>query len=246
MEKLENHIKKSLEEREIKPSPRAWERISVQVEQKKERNFILPISIAASVVFMVLFALQFLLINEEETLQPTLESNPNTVVSIDNSADDNNTDDSETITLNQKEEVEFNTSIQESFSEELEIVFKEDKENTEEVLELNQKEYVSLNKIEVSEEAIAISAQNLLSEVLAMEKDTDQITDAEIDSLLLIAQKQLLAERINPKMEDGEIDAMALLNEVELELIATERNQLFDRLKESFFKLRTAVADRNK
>ena len=44
---------------------------------------------------------------------------------------------------------------------------------------------------------------------------------------------------------DNTVDAVALLNEVEVELDQSFRDQIFDRLKTGFMKVRTALADRN-
>lgn len=246
MEKLEKHIRKTLEKREIKPSQNAWERIAVKVEQKKKRNPLFPLGIAASIIIMVLLGIQFIFTNDDKMIQPTIEDNSNIIVAIEKTSEEIETIEIESNGIDQEIEEEFFQTPESVVPTQGTIVANEEISEAEENLEINKEEFVSINKIEVSEEAIAFSAQAVLSEVLAMEKDTVQITDAEIDSLLFIAQKQLLANRMNPMNEDGRVDAMALLNEVEIELFESERNQLFDRLKESFFKLRTAVADRNK
>jgi ABC-type phosphate transport system auxiliary subunit len=84
----------------------------------------------------------------------------------------------------------------------------------------------------------------LVAQVMNLENQNVPVTDAEIDSLLLLAQKELLTDRL--LKANDQVDAMALLSEVEDELDRTFRGQLFEKLKDGFFKVRTAVADRNK
>ena len=69
------------------------------------------------------------------------------------------------------------------------------------------------------------------------------VTDAEVDSLLKRAQDEILRDKLFNT--DKSVDAMALLTEVEGELDQSFRDQIFNSLKASFIKVRTAVADRN-
>ena len=69
------------------------------------------------------------------------------------------------------------------------------------------------------------------------------VTDAEVDSLLKRAQQEILREKIFKT--DKSVDALALLTEVEGELNQSFRDQIFNSLKASFIKVRTAVAARN-
>ncbi|UWX54196.1 hypothetical protein NYZ99_14555 [Maribacter litopenaei] len=70
-----------------------------------------------------------------------------------------------------------------------------------------------------------------------------KVSDAEVDSLLLNAQKEILREKLFNM--DKSVNAMALLSEVEEELDQSFRDQIFETLKTGFLKVRTAVADRN-
>ena len=90
---------------------------------------------------------------------------------------------------------------------------------------------------------IAEKLDAVIAKVSSMEADNALVSDAEVDSLLRIAQQEILTDKI--WQQDGKVDAMALLNEVEGELDKTFRDQLFEKLKDGFFKVRTAVADRN-
>ena len=95
--------------------------------------------------------------------------------------------------------------------------------------------------------AVAVAAERSAEEVVAqvelMETAQQDVSDAEVDSLLRAAQRQILTVKLFS--ESGSVDAMSLLAEVEDELDESFRDQIFDALKTGYLKLRTAVADRN-
>ena len=77
----------------------------------------------------------------------------------------------------------------------------------------------------------------------SLEENDNSITDFEVDSLLRQAQKEILTEKyLNP---DKTVNPEALLSQVEGELDESFRDQIFDKLKSGFNKVRTAVAERN-
>ncbi|MEO0336704.1 MAG: hypothetical protein AAF202_09925, partial [Pseudomonadota bacterium] len=107
-----------------------------------------------------------------------------------------------------------------------------------------KKETVLQNKNRhVDEELIDKKLNEVLTEVALLEARNVEITDAEVDSLLYAAQRELLTNKIF--QENESVDAAALLADVEDELDRTFRGHLFEKLKEGYFKVRTAVADRN-
>lgn len=103
----------------------------------------------------------------------------------------------------------------------------------------------------VGEGAFGSDARTLIlqkvEEVAARVEDLERlpggVTDREVDSLLGLAQEQILRDRIFQKSEG--VDALALLAEVEAELDESFRDRLFEALKSGYLKLRTALADRN-
>ncbi len=94
-----------------------------------------------------------------------------------------------------------------------------------------------------SEEIIAAKISEVVAQVELLENGNQTVTDAELDSLLLMARKELYADRLFRK--DKSVDAMALLGEVEDELDQSFRDQIFESLKTGFQKVRTAVVQRN-
>ncbi|HKL90322.1 MAG TPA: hypothetical protein VJ880_03980, partial [Allomuricauda sp.] len=94
-----------------------------------------------------------------------------------------------------------------------------------------------------SDRLIAQKVEEVVAQVQIMENAHQDVTDAEVDSLLRAAQQQILTDKLFT--EGGSVDAMSLLAEVEDELDESFRDQIFDALKSGYLKLRTAVADRN-
>ena len=98
--------------------------------------------------------------------------------------------------------------------------------------------------LNASEGLIHTKVAEVVARVEGLESDNENVTDAEIDSLLHDAQREILADKIF--RQDNSVDAMALLADVEQELDQSFRDQIFDALKDGFLKVRTAVADRNR
>lgn len=116
------------------------------------------------------------------------------------------------------------------------IALKKEDENPEVFEEDVNDRFVSLEKLDVK-------VAQVVSQVNILENSGNQVEDEVIDSLLRVAQEQLLKERVLNSSDT--IDAMALLSEVEDDLNKSFRDQLFEKLKEGYLKVRTAVAYRN-
>lgn len=240
--KFEKHIKKELEEREIQPSSKAWEQLSEKIDaaapQSRKKGY-LWYGIAAS--FIGLITLSVVFFNAKE---PILETNT-TVVEEDNEVIEELID--LPIVETQKSNVEV-VAI-----EKLPVL--KENENTDETnIEIVEKEPLIEQLVKVSndtqmplndnsEEIINTKVLEVLAQVDILERDSEVITDAEVDSLLRMAEQELLTDRLF--RTDRSVDAMALLTEVEGELDETFRDQIFESLKTGFLKVRTAVADRN-
>ena len=240
--KFEEHIKKQLQKREIKPSSNAWEKLSGQINEvqaTKKKPFIWY-AVAASIIAIVLISTFYL---NAENLE--LETNTQIVSSPEK-------------TIEEKK----NTSI---VVEEVEpdqlVVIEEEKpepkievkaeaivpvDTTESFLVANELTIEShLDDVpqNTSEEIINSKILEVVAQAELLEKQNDALTDAEVDSLLRRAQQEILTDKLF--REDRSVDAMALLTEVEDELDKSFRNQIFESLKSGFLKVRTAVADRN-
>ena len=241
MDKLEKHIKSKLQNREISPSPDAWSKISGALDSERETSPRRTYwwAIAASLIGLVVVSVGLF------NTQSAIRTRKDTVVSSEENKKTESTEiqgeESFEKTSEKNSEKEFVLEIplnQKQVQEEKAI------ENIVEVaqMEADDKEHIKDVK-EITDLAITNKLEEVLAQVNAMEGNAITVSDAEIDALLMTAQRELLTKKAF--QESGKVDAMALLNEVELELYDDEQNPLFIKLKEGFFKLRTAVVDRN-
>ncbi|HSI69245.1 MAG TPA: hypothetical protein VK941_03365, partial [Gillisia sp.] len=86
------------------------------------------------------------------------------------------------------------------------------------------------------EDAIAAVTSNLAK--------NDDLAEAEVDSLLMMAAARISKER-TVYLAGETIDASSLLWDVEMEMEQSFREKVFDIMKEGYLKARTAVANRN-
>ncbi|MBO0322705.1 hypothetical protein J0X14_10390 [Muricauda sp. CAU 1633] len=239
MDKLEKHIKEKLEERTIAPSEGAWDKIASQVKEKspKKRNSWFPYAIAASIAGIVLISVFFFTKDDPEVKQAQVvdaETKIETNIQEEKTAvdellqrEDSEVAEKESNISERKEELDLKQSIYSSA-----VAKQETKQPLQDGIELN------------SDKLIAQKVEEVVAQVALMESTKQDVSDAEVDSLLRAAQRQILADRLFSN--EKSVDAGALLAQVEDELDESFRDQIFDALKSGYFKLRTAVADRNK
>lgn len=238
MEKLEKHIKEKLEERRIAPSSKAWDSIASQIPEAKKspRKKWLPYAIAASFIGTLLVSVLFLTGNE-------VEENAVEVVNQDAPKTESNVPETNDFDL-PKDEIEVTQAVESStekvFAEESKsaIVLEEAPQAIEEIEEQPFQD----NFTGESNQIIAQKVEEVIAQVALLENGDTEVTEAEVDSLLWAAQRQILNEELFAA--DG-IDPMLLLAQAEDELDESFREQIFDALKDGYSKLRTAVADRN-
>ncbi len=245
-DKFEKHIKEQFKNREIEPSENAWAKISSELntDDRKKKPVYLWMGIAASVMVLIGFALFYFNgsdnINEipfqvvdtnneklEEKIRtesvPILEKEPEAVAKNDDLEKINSVVDKKQESIKNKEII--------SIEDEIEVAFVahvvSDKKG---------------GKLEISDDIINTKVAGIVAQIDVLEQYS-AVTDAEVDSLLKRAQQEILREKIFKT--DKSVDALALLTEVEGELDQSFRDQIFNSLKASFIKVRTAVADRN-
>ncbi|MGN7515079.1 MAG: hypothetical protein ACTHOM_11920 [Allomuricauda sp.] len=242
MDKLEKHIKEKLEERTIAPSKGAWDKIASQIKEAAPRrtNTWFPYAIAASVVGIVLVSVFFFTKGDPEVEQMQMVETENTI--------DKETQNQSEAKVFEKSVKQNQTKVAETKSES--IVPEQTREFSTEpqvsntvVAEQEVKEPLQ-DEIKInSDQLIAQKVEEVVAQVQLMENAKQDVTDAEVDSLLRAAQRQILTDKLFA--DGGSVDAMSLLAEVEDELDESFRDQIFDALKSGYLKLRTAVADRN-
>ncbi len=243
MDKLEKHIKEKLEERTIAPSPGAWDKIASQLdsEPKKKRSKWQLYAMAASFVGILLLSILF--VDKGETM-PEIQVVKEKMDPIDTEKEAQSPQKDLTKTLPVQEETKVANSNLEPMTEENPKGFADELPISQPVLAQKETKQVEQEKfIKESDALITQKVEEVVAQVQSMENLQREVSDREVDSLLREAQKQIMTDRLFPK--NGSVDAMSLLAEVEDELDESFRDQIFDALKEGYFKLRTAVADRN-
>ncbi|TVZ15295.1 hypothetical protein [Maribacter sp. MAR_2009_72] len=247
-DKFEQHIKNKLREREISPSDKAWASISSELKTDTQSKSPLYtwLGIAASVVIILGVAL-FVMRGEKN-----VDQLPVKVVDTENEQVlKPKTILKEERILDEPEEgivVKSNNSNPKVKDREVPAYVAVERQRPKEVNELDvatvlQKSTNEVNpKIEIPEEIINTQVALVVAQVNDLEQ-YNTVTDAEVDSLLQRAQDEILRNKIFNT--DKSVNAMALLTKVEEELDQSFRDQIFNSLKASFIKVRTAVADRN-
>lgn len=242
--KFENHIKETLKGSEIKPSEAAWHKIKgqINIEYKPKRTGYFWYGIAAGFIGILILSV-FYFTTDDATLNQEMQvaAKPSTPFvekekeellkapvpeeeSLMTAVEDSNEADKEKSTTVPKKESKG------------ELVISEDAKlaDTEELK----------NKIsEDSNELFDAKIAEVLARVNALEENNKELTDLEVDSLLRQAQKEILTQ--NLLNSDNTVNPSTLLSQVEEELDQSFRDQIFDKLKSGYNKVRIAVADRN-
>ncbi len=243
--KFEKDISEKLNKRKIEPKTGNWEELSLRLnsEEKSRRPIFWWIGIAATLVGGILiFSMLFnkpiseipVIVNvpTEEILKEKIESQQ---ISFKKPA-------SQEMTEPEKASVK---SVGNIFSEKepvsnsklASIGNTQESSNTEN--DQTQKDPELMKDTKISE-----IPEDVIAEASSKENNTGEITDAEVDTLLAEASKQISRDR-SAKSVSENIDVNSLLLDVEMELEQSIREKVFDVLKEGYFKAKTAVVNRN-
>tara|TARA_R110002074_G_scaffold86875_1_gene191735 strand:- start:7652 stop:8404 length:753 start_codon:yes stop_codon:yes gene_type:complete len=246
-DKFEKHIKSQFKDREIQPSEHAWEKISSELNSgtPKKKPVYLWMGIAASVMVLISIAL-FYFNGSTDVNEIQLE-----VVDTDTIEVLEEKKSSESLPFQEKKPEEV---VENDDFEKIKSVVDKKQESTkkneiisiEGAVEVAAVESIPPKKanstLEISDDIINTKVAGIVAQLDVLEQYST-VTDAEVDSLLKRAQQEILREKIFKT--DKSVDALALLTEVEGELNQSFRDQIFNSLKASFIKVRTAVAARN-
>lgn len=270
--KFEKQLREQLQGREIKPTEKAWDRISRQLEDSEKQESVgRPAGaerfqwygIAAGLVGVLFVSVLYFTnrapttgteikmtdVIKDSTLRNTSPATmhkkmlpDDTVVGIASGKEKVPEDDAIVGTGVGEEK-----AIKSAFQGHSGASLPDDHAN-ETVAPSKNEPLTSVHEVSAPFYATEKIIHNKIVEVVArvevLEKENAAVTDVEIDSLLRSAQRQILENEVFRK--DRSVDAMALLAGVENELDQSFRDQLFEALKGGFLKVRTAVADRNK
>jgi len=244
--KFEKHIKKQLEEREIAPSNLAWQKLSEKLDevqpQTKKSNY-LWYGIAASFIGLLMVAIMYFndeggvdsgaveIVNVNEEVTPKKETNP--IHKMNHDVEDKLVERNTPQPLPKQDVKKKHVKL---------LPILENSKPSVVANETNDLKKATIEKLE--NEMINAKILEVVATVDSLEHSNTALTNLEVEELLRQAQDELLRDKLFNK--NGTVDAMALLDEVEGELDKSFRDQIFESLKAGFFKVRTAVADRNK
>lgn len=251
-DKLEKYIQGKLREREIAPSENAWQRISDGLEHTAtapvRKKKVAWYAVAASVAALVGFSLFY--------VQNTPVTKPQADGVVVSRPDRPAGEEEGIMAVQQKESKEnvkdtapratiTETSLKKEIAPSVLAVMEQDPDKdlgTGVSHKETKQRTKALERAQISDAVLSEKITEVMVQVAQMEK-SQSVSEAEIDSLLHAAQRAIITER--RFIENNEVNAMALLAEVEEELDQSFRDQIFESLKSGFLKVRTAVADRN-
>jgi len=269
--KFEENIREKLQERELQPSKESWEKLALQLEHttpKRKVTFFWYAIAASLIAVLVIGSLIFRTLGgaseigndlvEEIQNNNNEEKNLNEVIHIEAPSEDiaqeEIVDKKETKLNNEEAIVATTTTTKNTIKEPLELLeddFTPEKEDVAVAMhrDVQKKEIISpLLKTEGTtiEEGSFLDkkVEDVVANVLSLQKDNGTVSMEEIDGLLAKAQREIENQKIRNSIT-GKVDATALLVGVELELEQSFRDKVFDALGNGFEKIRTSVAERN-
>ena len=254
--KFEEKMKDKLEQRAIQPSSDSWERLTAQLDsikkQKKESKNIQWYGIAA--IFSGVLILTSILINQNpvsEQNNTQFVDNSNEVIKKENIEVVENRD------AQQKNIEKNNSKIVEEKSipdkietppliKEKEKIKKKNipsKEHDTDLAENEKKTNTIKSKIlPVDYLIIEDKVAGVVAQIQELQKNNAQVTDDEINALLLENQREISIPKI---LKSSTVSASNLLQDVEAELDETFKQRVFEALKIGFQKVKTAVVERD-
>lgn len=240
---LENQIKSKLAQRELSPSQQSWSKLSERLdsfENNKKKTNYWWLAVAATIVLALFAGFSILTSETEEAIPNIIVENPNKESEINISQfNDSVTNASETMVFESPID---NIVDKKNKVSSREVLNREPKlKNTPVIIEANN---ADLNNIK--EDLLDYEAQKLLevvAQIKQLNQRNNQVTEAEVDSLLKAAQKDIFKQKLINETTKT-VDANTLLLEVEDELNGSFKAKVYEALKSGFISVKTAVADR--
>ncbi len=226
--RFEEHIKKQLQKREIKPSAEAWEKLEARLEQgeKPKQVQFWWIGVAAAIAGVFFFLGTLFNTPSEPTV---VEHNANGILPAESVEKPK-----QEMLITSEETEKEETSAPGPLPGRAEIPKAEKAVAVQE--EPVEKPILALGEPEVAPDP---QVENAVAAISTVETT---VTDSEVDALLNAAMDELDQQSAYAVQT---VEAEDLLQEVEYELEQNFRQKVFEVLKEGFSKAKTAVANRN-
>lgn len=264
--KFEENIKDKLEKRTLSPSSQGWSKLNdrLDADEKNSKNPIFWwLSIAAGLLIMIAVSVQFFNSDESDQFMPevveeNIESDTNRSLRLEEKLEKNELKPKENKSIelvNQDDRVEEEVKALPTTNE-LKIIDYKKVTNSKanktiklaEKKDLKEAENLLTNIEKINTKQVLID-EELLNKALStamqdLKSEHSGVSDVEIDSLLKLASKALIKEKLNIETTKT-VNAILLLESVEDEMGQSYRGKVFEALKESYKTVKTAVANRN-
>lgn len=267
--KLEDNIKDEFKNRTINPSDQSWNKLATRLDEQQSKNKGSRIwwAIAAGIVGLSIIGSLFLFggkqnaqdslvtspnfdeqVQTQDDLSPIVDAIESLPVKEEQNLEQGETESTSTAQVASSKSNKTNTKTTKTYPLKQKQTLVAALEGQKSATDTTQKKVVTVaNMLPVnttSIDPITAKVDQVVASIAAMEKNNQTITEAEIEALLLAAQKELkVTPLINPNTQ--KVDANALLMNVEFELERSFRDKVFDALGDGYKKIRTAMADRN-
>lgn len=257
--KFEDKLKENLENRSLQPSSSAWNTLSdrLDAEDKKNSNTrFWWLGIAASILGVILITTQFYKNTEAKNNLPVVvETTRSTPSDSEVITEPLNSDKLVSNLEEKRENIKMtNTTEMASVTENKSTPAQNSMAKEETILQLEEPKAVvasqeaSKGEINDKRSVKAISQEDLkiievVDVIKQLQASETSVTDAEIDSLLKQAQRDIVKQRIFNE-STRTVNADALLQDIEIELEQSFRAKVFEALKSSYNSVITAVVER--
>lgn len=246
--KFEKHIREQLSERKIAPAPESWDKIVQQLEalERPKCKRYYWVGIAAGFIGSLMVLGMFF--KEDSPISEPVDKMVLTPVEQKEGRDPNAKEEGVPFSKNGPIEMVNTNETSPEFENKTKAVRSRPgpgnvPNSSQPASSLARMEHQilqaasteNLRALNIAEDVVQIGAIELVHATV--------MTDAEVDALLLNAQRELMTDHTFPK--SNKIDPTALLAKVEEELDRSFRDQILEKLKSGFEKVRTAVAQRN-
>ena len=246
--KFEEQLKDKLEQRSLKPSDTAWDKLNKGLdahESGKRSNGFWWLGIAASTI-IVLFVIAAVFNKKDFVVEPKLVDTETPINNIPKKESseivitDTNSENESAAKKNKKvnkqniivksESLKFTENEQQNF----------EPQKTQAVAESNNvKETVVKKALSFEEQKL----REVVAKINTMKTENKTVTEEEVEALLNSAQKEIALNKA--KNQSTTVDADVLLREVEDDLGRSFRQRVFDVLLNGYENVKTAVAERN-
>ncbi|WP_282017438.1 hypothetical protein [Salegentibacter mishustinae] len=248
LNKFEESLREKMGKRQIKPSAQSWEKLDAKLNAEENKTSRKSWKYIAAAVAVLLVAGTFLW-NPNTSESPQIVEEPvNEIIE----KPEINKPENDVKIASEENNQEGKTSA------EKEIRNKAANKSKSAILAEKAPEAPLLEEVEI-EEAVVLETisleppvskekliQSKLEEIIASAANNDEISEDEVDILLAEAASEISRERnLSIYASGNEINANALLAEVEDEIYQSFKAKVFEVLKEGYLKAKTAVANRN-